>query len=99
MNSIPLNVYYSVGLMVVIGIIMYLTVDKRYKDKVITSRTRNIQGIEIVLLVAVITLVDFLQFVLPVLSNKFVLNGTEIVLIVPFLIIDKLITKKESFLG
>ncbi len=99
MNDIPINIQYSVGLMVVIGIVLYLTVDKRFKERIISEKTRNTQIVEIVLLVVSVSFTDFMQLVLKALSNKFVLNGIEIALIVLFLLIDKLINKKESFLG
>lgn len=93
------NIQFSVMLMILMGIILYMFVDKRYKRKIISKRTRNVQAVEIIALVLLITVVDFLQFVLPVFSNKFVLNGSEIVLIILFLAVDKMLNKGESFLG
>ena len=93
------NIEFSIMLMMLMGIILYMFVDRRYKRKIISKRTRNVQVVEIIVLVVLITVVDFLQFVLPVFSNKFVLNSAEIVLIVLFLVVDKLINKRESFLG
>jgi len=93
------NVQFSILLMFVMGIILFMLVDKRFKQRIISAKTRNVQFVEIAVLVVSITLTDILQFVVPLFANKFVLNGTEIALIVLFLIVDKLINKNESFLG
>jgi uncharacterized membrane protein len=93
------NVEFSIMLMIIMGVILYMFVDKRYKRNVISIRTRNMQEFEIVILVLSVTLIDILQFVFPFFENKFVLNLSEIILIVLFLVVDKWINKRESFLG
>ena len=93
------NVEFSIMLMIIMGVILYMFVDKRYKRDIISIRTRNIQAFEIVILVLSVTLIDILQFVFPFFENKLVLNLSEIILIVLFLVVDKWINKRESFLG
>lgn len=99
MDSWIRTVEISIGLELFLGAIIIMIVNRRFKNGTISRKTFHMQNLEIFVLIIFIVAIEFLAINFTFLRNKFILTIVEFAIVILFLIIDRRINGRESFLG
>lgn len=99
MNNWIRSTEFSMGLELILGAILIMVVNYRYKHNSISRRTFHIQNLEVLILVLLLVAIEFASIKFTFLRNKFLLITVELFVIFLFLLFDKKLNGKESFIG
>lgn len=90
---------FSMGLELILGAILIMVVNFRYKHNSISRKTFHIQNLEVLILVLLLVAIEFASIKFAFLRNKFLLIAVELFIVFLFLLIDKKLNGSESFMG
>ncbi len=98
MNSWVVMAEVSMGIELILGAILIMVVNYRYKHNSISRKTFHIQNLQILILVFLLVATEFASIKFAFLRNRFLLIAVELIIVFLFFLLDRKFNGRESFM-